>query len=123
MLSSRHYPARTATGRYLGHPPTASRIALLNPSLNLLRYKHGLVAKPLLKITDSLDSFEGRSRFTTWAQKITINSAFTELRRRRWQDLSLQEMIEDQEGNEYTPAILTDPEATPEDQTTRRNFA
>lgn len=73
----------------------------------------------LIKIMDNLDTFRGESRFTTWAQKITVNSAFTELRRRRWQDLSLQEMIEDQEGNEFTPAILTDPEATPEVQVTR----
>ena len=74
----------------------------------------------LIKIMANLDSFRGESRFTTWAQKIAINSAFTELRRRRWQDLSLQEMIEDQDGNEFTPAILTDPDATPEEQTTRK---
>ncbi len=74
----------------------------------------------LIKIMDNLDTFRGESRFTTWAQKIAVNSAFTELRRRRWQDLSLQEMVEDQDGNEFTPAILTDPEATPEEQSTRR---
>jgi RNA polymerase sigma-70 factor, ECF subfamily len=76
----------------------------------------------LIKIMDNLGSFRGESRFTTWAQKIAVNSAFTELRRRRWQDLSLQEMIEDQEGNEFTPAILTDPQATPEVQVTRRSI-
>jgi RNA polymerase sigma-70 factor (ECF subfamily) len=74
----------------------------------------------MIKIMDNLDSFRGESRFTTWAQKIAVNSAFTELRRRRWQDLSLQEMVEDQEGNEFTPALLTDPDATPEEQSTRR---
>lgn len=74
----------------------------------------------LIKIMDNLDTFRGESRFTTWTQKIAVNSAFTELRRRRWQDLSLQEMVEDQDGNEFTPAILTDPEATPEEQSTRR---
>ena len=74
----------------------------------------------LIKIMDNLDTFRGESRFTTWAQKIAINSAFTELRRRRWQDVSLQEMVEDHEGNEYTPIILTDPEPTPEEQVTRQ---
>ncbi len=78
------------------------------------------VQEGLIKIMDHLDTFRGESRFTTWAQKIAVNSAFTELRRRRWQDLSLQDMIEDQEGNEFTPAILTDPDATPEEQATRR---
>jgi len=74
----------------------------------------------LIKIMDNLHTFRGESRFTTWAQKIAVNAAFTELRRRRWQDVSLQEMIEDQEGNEFTPAILTDPDATPEEQSTRK---
>ncbi|HNB53729.1 MAG TPA: sigma-70 family RNA polymerase sigma factor [Anaerolineales bacterium] len=74
----------------------------------------------IIKIMDNLDTFRGESRFTTWAQKIAVNAAFTELRRRRWQDISLQQMVEDQEGNEFTPAILTDPDATPEEQSTRR---
>jgi len=77
------------------------------------------VQEALIKILDNLDSFRGESRFTTWAQKIAVNVAFTELRRRRWQDVSLQELIEDQEGNEYTPAIMTAPDLTPEQQTTQ----
>lgn len=78
------------------------------------------VQEGLIKIMDNLETFRGESRFTTWAQKVAVNAAFTELRRRRWQDISLQEMVEDQEGNEFTPAILTDPEATPEEQSNRR---
>lgn len=78
------------------------------------------VQEGIIKIMDNLDTFRGESRFTTWAQKIAVNAAFTELRRRRWQDISLQQMVEDQEGNEFTPAILTDPTATPEEQATRR---
>src|SRR5215213_8873429 len=37
----------------------------------------------LIKITGNLDSFRGESRFTTWAQKIAMNVALTELKRRR----------------------------------------
>jgi RNA polymerase sigma-70 factor, ECF subfamily len=47
----------------------------------------------LLKITNNLDSFRGESRFTTWAKKIAMNVALTELRRRRWRDVSLQELL------------------------------
>src|SRR5215203_2402168 len=47
----------------------------------------------LLKITNNLDSFRGESRFTTWAQKIAMNVALTELKRRRWRDVSLQELF------------------------------
>jgi len=70
----------------------------------------------LLKILNSLETFRGESRFTTWAQKIAIHVAFTELRRRRWKDISLQDIVETPEGDEFTPAILTDPEATPEQE-------
>ena len=47
----------------------------------------------LLKITGNLDSFRGESRFTTWAKKIAMNLAFTELKRRRWHDVSLQDLL------------------------------
>src|ERR671911_1684774 len=47
----------------------------------------------LIKITGNLDSFRGESRFTTWAQKIAMNVALTELRRRRWRDVSLQDLF------------------------------
>jgi RNA polymerase sigma-70 factor, ECF subfamily len=47
----------------------------------------------LIKITANLNSFRGESRFTTWAQKIAMNVALTELKRRRWRDVSLQELL------------------------------
>jgi RNA polymerase sigma-70 factor, ECF subfamily len=37
----------------------------------------------LIKILAGLDTFRGESRFTTWAQKIAVLTASTELRRRR----------------------------------------
>ena len=40
----------------------------------------------LLKVLANLDSFEGRSKFTTWAYKIAVRVALTELRRKRWQE-------------------------------------
>jgi RNA polymerase sigma-70 factor (ECF subfamily) len=46
----------------------------------------------LLKVIKHLDSFEGRSQFTTWVQKIAVRVALTELRRRRWKDVSLDSM-------------------------------
>lgn len=76
----------------------------------------------LLKILKSLESFRGESRFTTWAQKIAIHVAFTELRRRRWKDISLQDIVETPEGDEYTPAILTDPSASPELEATQNDI-
>jgi RNA polymerase sigma-70 factor (ECF subfamily) len=58
----------------------------------------------LIKITGNLDSFRGESRFTTWAQKIAMNVALTELKRRRWHDVSLQELFARREAADRGPA-------------------
>lgn len=71
----------------------------------------------LLKILRSLDSFRGESQFTTWAQKIAVRVALTELRRRRWQDVSLEEL--QPPGMETEPIELADPAPRSEQQVTR----
>lgn len=53
-----------------------------------------LVQEALLKIEANLDSFAGRSKFTTWAAKIAGNLAISELRRARWRNLSLDAITE-----------------------------
>ena len=58
----------------------------------------------LIKITDNLDSFRGESRFTTWAQKIAMNVALTELKRRRWRDVSLQDLFARRQAANREPA-------------------
>ncbi len=49
-----------------------------------------LAQEALLRILDSLDSFESRSRFTTWAMAIAIRLGISELRRRYYRDVSLE---------------------------------
>jgi RNA polymerase sigma-70 factor, ECF subfamily len=73
----------------------------------------------LIKILQNLDSFRGESRFITWAQKIAVRVAFTELRRRRWRDVSLQELIAGHEGTGTRLDTLADPLPTPEQSTTQ----
>ncbi len=73
------------------------------------------VQEALLKILDNLDGFAGRSRFTTWAHKITVNVGLTELRRKRWKDSSLEQLTESDEGD-YTPSFTADDAPTPEDR-------
>lgn len=57
----------------------------------------------LLRVLDRLDTFEGRSQFTTWAYKIAVRVALNELRRRRWRDISLEglETAESGESGSY----------------------
>ena len=71
----------------------------------------------LMKILKGLHAFRGESRFTTWAHKIAVRVAFTELRRRRWRDVSLDEMTESREGNtDFIPERLADPSIGPEQE-------
>ena len=58
----------------------------------------------LIRITGNLHSFRGESRFTTWAQKIAMNVALTEFKRRRWRDVSLQELSARREAADREPA-------------------
>jgi len=74
----------------------------------------------LLKILAGLGSFRGESRFTTWAHKIAVRVAFSEMRRRRWKDVSLQDLIAQHDDGDFTPAVLTDSAPTPEQQTTQQ---
>jgi RNA polymerase sigma-70 factor (ECF subfamily) len=66
----------------------------------------------LIKIVSNLDSFRGESRFTTWAKKIAMNVALTELKRRRWRDVSLQDLLDRRTA---TGRGLADPQLTPEE--------
>lgn len=79
------------------------------------------VQDALLKILDKLDTFAGRSKFTTWAHKITVHIALTELRRKRWQDASLDQLT-DREDGEYTPSFTADPSPTPDSAAERSDM-
>lgn len=61
----------------------------------------------VVRVLGRLDQFHGRSQFTTWAQAIALNTAFTEMRRKRWQEVSLDALLED--GAKLAePAVLAD---------------
>jgi RNA polymerase sigma-70 factor (ECF subfamily) len=75
----------------------------------------------LLKVLAGLDSFRGESRLTTWAQKIAVHVALTELRRRRWRDVSLDEIAGFPE-TDFAPRLLVDPVAQTEKQAVRNEI-
>lgn len=54
----------------------------------------------LLRVLDRLETFEGRSRFSTWVLKIAVRIALTELRRRRWKNISLEALTRDEDVSE-----------------------
>ncbi|GJM39894.1 MAG: DNA-directed RNA polymerase sigma-70 factor [Ardenticatenaceae bacterium] len=76
----------------------------------------------VLKVLANLESFAGRSKFTTWAHKIAVSVALTELRRKRWQDSSLDSLTESESGGDYTPSFIADKAPTPENRTARNEL-
>jgi len=75
----------------------------------------------LLKVLAGLQSFRGQSRFTTWAQKIAVHTAFTELRRRRWRDVSFEAVTAPPDAEDtvafFAPDALVDSSTDTEQQT------
>jgi RNA polymerase sigma-70 factor, ECF subfamily len=64
----------------------------------------------LVRVLDRLDTFQGLSQFTTWVQKIAIRFALTELRRKRWENVSLENLT-DGEENPPLVGLMMDPQA------------
>lgn len=76
------------------------------------------VQDSILRILDKMDSFRGESKFTTWAQKVAVRVAFTEMRRQRWKDISIEDLMPEDSGD-FTPLVLSDPSPNPEKRATQ----
>lgn len=72
----------------------------------------------LLRVLKSLNSFSGKSKFTTWAQAIALNTAFTELRKKRWQDVSLDALMANGE-HLADPSMIADEVLGADEDSTR----
>jgi len=72
-----------------------------------------VLQQAMVNILDRLDQFQGRSRFTTWAMTIAVRLAMSELRHKRWQDVSLESVTE---HGELAPALVIDDTASPAQQ-------
>jgi len=75
-----------------------------------------VVQDTLLRVLDKIQSFEGRSKFTTWVHKIAVRIALTELRRKRWHDVSLDEITESVDAP-ASPGMMADTSVGPEGAT------
>ena len=79
------------------------------------------VQDAILRILDKLDTFRGESKFTTWAQKVAVRVAFTEMRRKRWKDISIEDLLPEDSGD-FTPLVLSDPSPDPERRATQKSL-
>ncbi len=63
-----------------------------------------VVQDALIRILGKLDTFEGRSKFTTWAMTIAVRSGMSEMRRRHFKDISIESLLGD--GMRFEPAAV-----------------
>jgi RNA polymerase sigma-70 factor (ECF subfamily) len=81
-----------------------------------------VIQDALMRVLKALDTFEGRSQFTTWAYKIAVRLALMELRRRRWKDVSLEELTEEKEDRGSWAGRMSTGKASPESEVERQDM-
>ena len=96
----------------------AGKLSPDNPAFESLA--EDVAQETLLKVLAHLNSFEGRSLFTTWVQKIAVREALGELKRRRWRDVPLPEMTTDDDNAPMREIAADQP--TPESQSEREDL-
>ncbi len=67
-----------------------------------------------LRIMDNLQNFRGESQFTTWANRIAVRLAISDLRRARYKDFSLDDLTAD---GEILPVSTTPSNSPPNPET------
>jgi RNA polymerase sigma-70 factor, ECF subfamily len=76
-----------------------------------------------LRVLANLEAFRGESRFTTWANKIAIRIAISDLRRARYKDFSLDELTADGDFISATASLVGQPPPNPETAAERDNVS
>jgi RNA polymerase sigma-70 factor (ECF subfamily) len=67
----------------------------------------------LLKVLDNIDSFRGESKLTTWAMKIAVREGLTELRLKRYDDISIEDLKPNSESREVFSLSIASDEPSP----------
>lgn len=88
--------------------PAALASWVRQDSREFLSLCEDFVQEALLLILQNLEAFQGLSRFTTWAHKICIRVALSELRKARWKDFSLDNSSEifESEGEDLEQKMM-----------------
>ncbi len=89
-------------------------------SQELTQMAEDLAQDATLRVLDNLHSFRGDSRFTTWATKVAVRVAISDLRRARYKDFSLDGLTASDELFPSTVAAIGNtPAPGPEDAAER----
>lgn len=68
----------------------------------------------LLKVLDNIDSFRGESKLTTWAMKIAVREGLTELRLKRYDDISIDDLKPDADSREVFSLSVASDDTSPD---------
>jgi RNA polymerase sigma-70 factor (ECF subfamily) len=86
----------------------------------LTQMAEDLAQDATLRVIGNLDSFRGDSRFTTWATKIAVRVAISDLRRARYKDFSLDGLTANEELIPSTSNTVGNiPDPSPEESAER----
>ncbi len=89
-------------------------------SQELMQMAEDIAQDGLLRIMENLDTFRGESQFTTWANRIAVRLAISDLRRARYKDFSLDNLTAEGELMPSSDAPSTSaPAPNPESATER----
>ncbi len=100
----------SALGRWL--TPTSSHFE---------SFIEDVAQETILRVLDRLDSFQGRSKFTTWVYKIGVNIGLGQLRLKKWQEVSLDGLEEGNDPAAMPSARFSSPLPGPEGMLARKN--
>src|SRR5690606_28825798 len=64
-----------------------------------------IVQESCLKILEKLGDFAGRSKFRTWAVTIAVRTAVSKMRKRDWQEVSLESITS---SADFDPQVAID---------------
>jgi RNA polymerase sigma-70 factor (ECF subfamily) len=76
-----------------------------------------------LRVLNNLEAFRGESRFTTWANKIAIRIAISDLRRARYKDFSLDTLTAENDFVSATANLIGEAPPNPETSAERNNVS
>jgi len=68
----------------------------------------------LLKVIDNIDSFRGESKLITWAMKIAVREGLTELRLKRYDDISIEDLKPNDNSREVFSLSVASEETSPD---------
>ncbi len=80
-----------------------------------------IAQETILRVIDHLDTFQGRSKFTTWVYKIGVNIGLGQLRLKKWKEVSLDGLEEGSAPDEMPSARFASEKPSPEGMLERKN--